>query len=167
MAAVSATAGLLLAWRRRYPDAVAGAVIACHVLAFTPFALAVALFTVGAAHHRRPRILFAYAAIGCVADAAGLLGGMPGTLEKPATPSPWQSARSQPATRWHCGGIWRTPHTELQRAERENTLLIARAREEERTRIARDMHDVVAHRVGHMVLVAGSLRVSTPANPIR
>ncbi|MGW8991014.1 sensor histidine kinase [Streptomyces zhihengii] len=166
VAAVSATAGLLLAWRRRYPDAVAGAVIACHVLTFTPFALAVALFTVGAAHHRRPRILFAYAAIGCVADAVGLLGGHAwDTREAGYT----LALAIGPLAAGYAVALRRdladAAHTELQRAERENTLLIARAREEERTRIARDMHDVVAHRVGHMVLVAGSLRVSTPANP--
>jgi signal transduction histidine kinase len=38
-------------------------------------------------------------------------------------------------------------------------LLVEQARVNERSRIARDMHDVVAHRVGHIVLLAAALRV--------
>ncbi|MDA0564178.1 histidine kinase [Streptomonospora sp. S1-112] len=45
------------------------------------------------------------------------------------------------------------------RLESERAALAARARAEERTRIARDMHDVVAHRVSLIVLRAGALEV--------
>ncbi|MGW8526833.1 MULTISPECIES: sensor histidine kinase [Nocardiopsidaceae] len=45
------------------------------------------------------------------------------------------------------------------RLERERSALAAQARAEERTRIARDMHDVVAHRVSLIVLRAGALEV--------
>ncbi|WP_018657178.1 sensor histidine kinase [Actinomadura flavalba] len=44
------------------------------------------------------------------------------------------------------------------RLERELGLLAERARAEERTRIAREMHDVVANRVSIMVVHAGALR---------
>ncbi|MFG3061182.1 sensor histidine kinase [Streptomyces sp. NPDC048231] len=53
---------------------------------------------------------------------------------------------------------------QLATLEREQELLVQRTRVEERSRIARDMHDVVAHRVGHIVLTAGALRVGAAAH---
>lgn len=47
-----------------------------------------------------------------------------------------------------------------ERAEREQHLLAAQARAEERARLTREMHDVVTHRVTLMVLQAGALGVS-------
>ncbi len=47
------------------------------------------------------------------------------------------------------------------RLEREQHLMAEQAITGERTRIAREMHDVVAHRVSLMVLHAGGLEVST------
>jgi signal transduction histidine kinase len=47
-----------------------------------------------------------------------------------------------------------------ERLERERHLEAAQATAQERARIAREMHDVVAHRVGLMVLHAGALEVS-------
>ncbi|TDD73688.1 two-component sensor histidine kinase [Actinomadura darangshiensis] len=54
-----------------------------------------------------------------------------------------------------------------ERAERERHLLAEQARTEERTRLAAEMHDVVAHRVTLMVLQAGALRVRAPDEPTR
>ncbi len=49
-----------------------------------------------------------------------------------------------------------------ERLEREQHLMAEQAIGAERTRIAREMHDVVAHRVSLMVLHAGGLEVSAP-----
>ncbi|TDD85166.1 two-component sensor histidine kinase [Actinomadura rubrisoli] len=54
-----------------------------------------------------------------------------------------------------------------ERAERERHLLAVQARAEERTRLAAEMHDVVAHRVTLMVLRAGALRVRAPDEETR
>ncbi|MGH3238761.1 MAG: sensor histidine kinase [Spirillospora sp.] len=53
------------------------------------------------------------------------------------------------------------------RLEREQHLLAERARGEERTRIAREMHDVVANRISVMVVHAGALRAIAVRDPNR
>ncbi|MFD0688479.1 sensor histidine kinase [Actinomadura fibrosa] len=54
-----------------------------------------------------------------------------------------------------------------ERLEREQHLLAERARGEERTRIAREMHDVVANRISVMVVHAGALRAIAARDPDR
>ncbi|MET8806287.1 hypothetical protein [Streptomyces sp. NPDC004546] len=76
IATVSGAVGGTLWWRRRHPEAVAGVVIVGHVVAFTPVALAVAMYTVGA-RCRRLSVLAGFGVAGFVAGVVGLRGGLP------------------------------------------------------------------------------------------
>jgi signal transduction histidine kinase len=60
----------------------------------------------------------------------------------------------------YTAGLWvRTRRRLIDELEARNVTLAAQARAAERTRIAREMHDVVAHRVAMIVLHAGGLEV--------
>lgn len=50
-------------------------------------------------------------------------------------------------------------------AEEDRDLRLAQAREQERTRIAREMHDVLAHRISLVALNAGALEFRPDASP--
>nr|WP_229798841.1 histidine kinase [Couchioplanes caeruleus] len=52
-----------------------------------------------------------------------------------------------------------------ERAEAEQQLRVAQARALERTRIAREMHDVLAHRISLLSLHAGALEIRPDASP--
>ena len=54
-----------------------------------------------------------------------------------------------------------------ERAERERELLATQQVQQERTRIAREMHDVVAHSLSVMIIQAGAARRQVRANPDR
>ncbi|MFE3650116.1 sensor histidine kinase [Streptomyces sp. NPDC059122] len=60
------------------------------------------------------------------------------------------------------GALLSSLRDRAEQAERERDLLAERAVEAERRRIAREMHDVVAHRVSVIALQAGGLSVSAP-----
>ncbi|MDV6012332.1 histidine kinase [Haloechinothrix sp. LS1_15] len=62
-------------------------------------------------------------------------------------------------------GLWRRTRRELSRSEvKEQELLSEMARQEERARIAREMHDVLGHRLTQLSLQAGALEVSAPTD---
>ncbi|WP_283136487.1 sensor histidine kinase [Rhizohabitans arisaemae] len=120
------------------------------------------LFTasyVAATALRRPPVLLAYTALVSLVvvvprpgvDIASTLGGIPVFVWLPLLLGLWMGARRQVVA-----GL----RERAERLEREQAARTEQARAEERARIARDMHDVVAHRVSLMVLRAGALEVN-------
>jgi signal transduction histidine kinase len=156
--------------RRRWPVGFAVAVCLLSVYSETAFgALVVALFTV--AVHRRLAVL---AAVTGGVVAALLLFG----VVRPDAPADWDGAAlglllvaAVPA--W---GMFVRARRQLvlslreraQRAEAEQQLRVAQARQLERARIAREMHDVLAHRISLLSLHAGALeyRPDAPAEEV-
>ncbi|MFB7418858.1 sensor histidine kinase [Streptomyces sp. NPDC056121] len=160
VAVLSGAVGLLLWWRHKRTVVIGWLVVLCHLLLFTPTALAVALYTVGSTYPNRWRLLAWFAGLGCLSDAGALwLGGA------------WDFRGAAyslalvvgPLVVGYAVALRRdlavAAQAELATREREHVLLVEQARVNERSRIARDMHDVVAHRVGHIVLLAAALRV--------
>ncbi|MER5324683.1 sensor histidine kinase [Streptosporangium roseum] len=158
----SAAIGLLAAaaaWtapRRLWPLLLVAAVDS---VARSPgFLLSVASY-VAATTYRRPLHLTVFAVVASLlavvpqpeADILSSLGGAPLFVWFPLVIGLWVGARRQVVT-----GL----RERAERLERERAALDGRARAQERARIARDMHDVVAHRVSLMVLRAGALEIN-------
>ncbi|MGW2555062.1 sensor histidine kinase [Streptomyces sp. NPDC001635] len=165
MATVSGAVGAALWWRRRHPEIVAGGVIVAYLVAFTPVALAVAMYTVGAYCRRLP-VLVGFAVAGFVAGVVGLQGGLPNAGVREAGYAtalilgPLAVGYAVAAKR----DLAEAMQARVVDLEREQRLLEGRARAEERAGIAREMHDVLGHRVSNMVLAAGALQVGTAAD---
>jgi signal transduction histidine kinase len=165
--ALGSTACLLLWFRRRYPIGVgAFAMVAAAFSAFASGAAPIALFNVGLRSSRRGLIAvtgLAFASI--VVGAAVYPGGTPY----------WQQVIFgvlivTVVIGW---ALFSRVRRELvlslrERAERlesEQRLELERAREAERRRIAREMHDVLAHRLSLLSVHAGALEFRPDASP--
>jgi signal transduction histidine kinase len=162
---IAAAVALPLLVRRRnpYPLLVAGT--AAWVVMSAPWGLMVALYTVSA-RPRRPRWYLPGVAVLALVVLARLL--------LPATRSPEMSGSLAVIVAVLVVGVpvllglWVGARRALieslrERAERlqaQQHLEAERAKAQERARIAREMHDVVAHRVSLMVLHAGALEVA-------
>ncbi|MGX5655918.1 sensor histidine kinase [Geodermatophilus nigrescens] len=96
-------------------------------------------------------------AIGTPDEAVGALGGVAIALVLPAALGIWQRTRAQ---------LLAALRERAARAEAERERLASAAVLAERTRIAREMHDAVGHRVSLMVLQAGAIEVAA-ADPDR
>ncbi|MFB7997335.1 sensor histidine kinase [Streptomyces sp. NPDC056002] len=160
VAVLSGAVGLLLWWRHKRTVVIGWLVVICHLLLFTPTALAIALYTVGSTYPNRWRLLAWFAGVGCLSDAGALwLGGAwdfrGAAYSLALVVGPLVVGYAVALRR----DLAAAAQTELATREREHVLLVEQARVNERSRIARDMHDVVAHRVGHIVLLAAALRV--------
>ncbi|MGI5239914.1 sensor histidine kinase [Dactylosporangium sp. CA-139066] len=167
-------AAATMAWRRRFPTA-ACAVTGAGLLATFPWPvgdavllLAVACLVLAcyaAAVHARhswlgPAIL--------AAVVAPFAGGSRFPVPDAAVPflvlgSAWLAGAAA-RSRARSAAAWRA---EAGRAARERDEAYASAVRDERARIARELHDVVTHRVSVMVIAAGAARTLLPADPGR
>jgi signal transduction histidine kinase len=166
---VAGTLACLALWlRRRWPVGVALAVTVAGTFSdMAGLAVLIALFTV-AVHRRWPTVLavaaaslvsllgyvllrpvsgvdqLAFAALGTALTAAVVAWGM------------FVRARRQ---------LVRSLQERALRAESEQLLRVDQARQLERTRIAREMHDVLAHRISLLSMHAGALEFRPDAPP--
>ncbi|MGP4111295.1 sensor histidine kinase [Streptomyces sp. 4N509B] len=174
---LTAAACAALWWRRRWPLPVG--LLGVAISSYTEFAAGAALtgaFTV--ATHCRPRVTLVVLAVACG-------GAVPYSLARPDPDLQAQGADAGgqvvfgvlftlflllPVQLW---GMWiRARRQRLAglreratRAEAEAALVADRVRRQEREHIAREMHDVLAHRLTLLSLHAGALEVRPDMGP--
>ncbi|WP_327581832.1 histidine kinase [Nonomuraea sp. NBC_00507] len=112
-------------------------------------AAVVASYYAGVRLRRRDLWLYVGALVAGTAANVVILGGA--MLGLPLVAGLWVRARRQ---------VIDAMHRQSEQLLREQVLRADQARDQERARIAREMHDVVAHRVSLMVLHAGALEVN-------
>jgi signal transduction histidine kinase len=167
-----AIASLALWWRRRWPVGVALLTIALGAYASSAgLAGAIALFTV--AVHRRAAVALTLAALTLAIQPIYL------AIQPQADDTPyWLSVAVAVLA---VGGVvaWGmfvrarrqlvvSLRERAERAEAEQQLRVEQARQQERAQIAREMHDVLAHRISLLSLHAGALefRPDAPADEV-
>jgi signal transduction histidine kinase len=165
--AAGAVACLALWWRRAHPMAVF--VLACAATAFSPLALFAGLVAVCAAASRvRGRALIAVVVLAAVAGVVfPLVNPSAGEIVKVGFPAFFLGVI---AFGW---GLYLRARRELVASLRERAERLAadqersaeQAREAERRRIAREMHDVLAHRLSLLSVHAGALEFHPGAAP--
>ncbi|MFF4410188.1 sensor histidine kinase [Streptomyces sp. NPDC001404] len=167
MAAVVAGAiGACVMFRRTTPLLITALVTLAHLLAFTPTAFAVMMYTLGHHYHRHRTVLIAVAVVGTAVHAATVAVNV---SSPDARGIFYTLAFVIGPLALGCAGGLRHDLTESLRheaehLEKEQRLTAEQARSAERARIAREMHDVVSHRVSHIVLSAGALEVTAQHN---
>jgi DNA-binding NarL/FixJ family response regulator len=166
--AIVATALVPVMLRRPVPGALALAVLAAVSPAATPQASTATLYV---AQSRRFPVALAVAAVGVAAQVVQGAWRLPGGL----TFGWWFVvivAAYAALTGW--GALYRA-HRALveslreraERAEAEQAHRLAEARTHERTRIAREMHDVLAHRLSLLATYAGAVEYRPDSAPER
>jgi signal transduction histidine kinase len=169
-----AVGGLALAWRRRYPLAVLGVTTGASLvyLARTypggPFYVApiIAMFTVGTTYERRTWVSWVGLSAGVISVAGILADPNPGFSWFHLVYFTWgvaagfvgDAARSR--REYFAGLEERARYLEESREEESRRLLA-----EERLRIARDLHDVVAHSLASINIQAGAGAHVAPSHP--
>jgi signal transduction histidine kinase len=160
-----------LAWRRRWPMAVMLAVFVgiavSRQAAYVEIACAaIAAYTVGAHTRRRLPGLIELALIGALALAVldGSLPTVPGFLGPFAVLLPlWLVGDAIRGERARADDL----AERARQFENEQRLSLKSAQADERARIARELHDVVAHSVSVMVVQAGAARQVVRETPER
>jgi signal transduction histidine kinase len=166
--AAGALCCLALWWRRRWPVQVAvlGAVIGCYS-DMAGVAVLIALFTV-AVHRRLPTTL--------ALVALNLAGFVVYTVVRPTDDLPYWVVLGFGLLITAAVAVWGlfvrarrqlvlSLRDRALRAESEQVLRVDQARHLERTRIAREMHDVLAHRLSLLSMHAGALEFRPDAPP--
>lgn len=166
--AIGVAFSVALWWRRRWPVPLAAGVIVFGAVSVTiAIAAMVVLFTV--AVHRRFAVTAAVTAAGVLTNVVFCaLRPERGTAYMESLA--WSLAILMIVQLW--GMIVRARRQlvvslrdRADRAEAEQQLRVAQARALERTRIAREMHDVLAHRISLLSLHAGALEIRPDSPP--
>ena len=159
--ALAGVVGSVAQWsRRRWPQAAAVAGAAGYALSGNPLPLVVGLYSAGSYAPRRQ--VWALALVGWAGFAgwAWTDGGRLSWLDAAATTVATAlvvAVGVHVATRRALAESW---HERAERADADRLLRDERARSAERTRIAREMHDVLAHKVALIALHAGALELN-------
>jgi signal transduction histidine kinase len=154
-------------WHRRRPVAVTVAGAAAHMLSGNPGPLLVGLFSGAATRRFRwvPVLACAgtigFAGLGWIEDGAVGFSGVGGAaILTAAVLAVGAYAGTQRA-------LLASLRDRSERAEAEHHLRVEQARAGERARIAREMHDVLAHKMSLIALHAGALELDHTSDPSR
>jgi signal transduction histidine kinase len=159
---------LPLWWRRRFPLAVLAVVASAEVARWalhlsnepSGVGLVFAVYAVSVYGRSRDRLLVAGAAIAIIALAITLLLLGDFFVSRLLIP-----AGSTSLVAWVIGDYMRSRRQFFAELVSRNQAAREQAAEEERLRIARELHDVVAHNVSVMAIQAGAARVSGNSSP--
>ncbi|MFC9999743.1 histidine kinase [Nocardia sp. NPDC127526] len=160
-------AGAALLFRRNRPLPVLAFTVAADILVGSTWPMLLAMYTVANRYGNRTRTWLATAATIVVAVIPWGTSTTPslffnrGTIILllilvPTLIGLWTNQRAQTLD---------SLRERAEQAERERDLLAAAAVEAERLRIAREMHDIVAHRISQITVLAGALEVSSTGKP--
>lgn len=153
---------IALHWRRRWPLAVAGLTIGATTVSGMAVGAAVIAF-ISLVTTRQWRPIAVGVAIGI---AAMLVSDQ--LVTEPVDQSPWWGLLVAGVVTWGTAlviGLYvaarrelaETARAKVETAEREQAARVESARTNERTQIAREMHDVLAHRISLVAMHAGAM----------